>query len=362
MARQRNQVTIRPSQRRQQSRLQREKSKQRAIIVAGIIAIMFIVAIPAYGYWSNFIAPPKTVVLKVDDTEFTLGFMSRYMNGIQALAGSVDMLVEPFRVIQQLQENEIIRRGALGNGITVESSAIDEEVRNRIIGSSSDLADVSADQLEREFNESYIQYLNTADLSEEEHRGFVEVALLRDKIKEIEGADVPSTAKQANLSWIVIATGQTDGQEEVANANETVVLVSEGLEVGEDFAILAEQFSDDRNTAVKGGEYGWIPEGAFGMMDDIIFSLTPEEVSDPIFTDDYIYFLKVTEIDDSREVDEQMMSRLKERAFQEWLAEERGNHRITSCFGGGSSGGPCDWQYDWLVKQVSKERRELVTQ
>ena len=59
MARQRSPVIIRPSQRRQRSKLQREQAKQRALIVAGAIAILFIFAIPAYGYWSNFIAPPQ---------------------------------------------------------------------------------------------------------------------------------------------------------------------------------------------------------------------------------------------------------------------------------------------------------------
>lgn len=352
MARQRNPVVIRPSQRRQQSKLQREQGKQRALVVAGIIAILFILAIPAYGYWSNFVAPPRSVVLQVDDTKYTLGFMTNYLKGLQSLGGPIDVSTEPFRLMQQLQQNELIRSGANREGITLDPSDVDQEVRDRIIGSSPELADVPPDQLDREFNEAYRQFLDTSNLSEEAHRGFVKASLLRDKLREFLGSDVSTTAKQANISWIVISSKQSDGEEAVMAAQASVLEVSERLQRGEDFAALAEAFSDDRSTAVNGGEYGWVPKDAFGILDDTIFSLEPGETSDAVNTGDFTYFFKVKEFDEERDVEPDMLDRLKEAALQQWLAEERGNHRITSCFGSGSAGGACDWQYDWLIKQM----------
>ena len=117
MSTQRSQVIIRPSRRRQESKSQREQRKQRAVIVAGIVAVLFIVAIPAYGYWANFIAPPRSVVLQVDENKHTLGFMAKYLIGAQALTGQpIDMNKEPIALLQMLQQGELVRSGAYKYG------------------------------------------------------------------------------------------------------------------------------------------------------------------------------------------------------------------------------------------------------
>ena len=352
MARQRSPVIIRPSQRRQRSKLQREQAKQRALIVAGAIAILFIFAIPAYGYWSNFIAPPRSVVLQVDDTKYTLGFVTKYMLGLEALGSTVSLSSEPFRLLQQLQQDELVRSGASRIGITVEEAALDQEVRDRIIGSSPELAEVPPDQLDREFAEAYRQYLDTSNLSESEHRSFVEASLLREELREFLSASLPETARQVNLSWIIISSRQEEGQEAALAAQETVLEVTQRLQSGEDFASVAANFSDDRTTAVNGGEYGWIPEGTLGSLDETIFALEPGGVSEAVSTGEFTYFFKVTDVEEDRVVEENQRDRLREVKLQQWMVDERGNHRITSCFGGGSAGGPCDWQYDWLIRQM----------
>jgi len=352
MARQRNPVIIRPSQRRQRSKWQREQGKQRAVIIAGIIAVFFILAIPAYGYWSNFIAPPRNIVLQVDDTKYSLGFMSKYLKGIQEFGGQVDLSMEPFRLLQALEENELIRSGAEARGATLDPSEIDDEVRNRIIGSAPELAEVPPDQLEREFEEKYRQYLNTVNLSEGEHRRLVEATLLRKKLSDIMGENIPKVAEQANVSWIVVAPTEAQDENQSLLTSERIQLVVNRLEQGDDFATLAKEYSDHRSTAVNGGEYGWVPRGTLGDLDDIIFSLEPGEISEAVYAGESTYFVKVTEVDEAKNIDKETRERLKRAALQQWLTDERGNHRIKMCFGGGTAGGSCDWQYDWLVKQL----------
>ena len=335
-------ITIRPSQRRQQSKWQRERSKQRAILFAGVIAVLFILAIPAYGYWSNFVAPPRSVVLRVDDTTYTLGFLTNYMKGLQELGAQPNLSVEPFRVLQLLEENELVRTGAPGRGARVTNDQIDQEVKDRIIGSSPELANVPADQLDREFGESYNRYLETVNLSEEEHRKLVQADLLRAELTEILGQEVPTIGKQALVSWIVVST---ENFEQVAE-------ISERLEAGEDFAVVAEELSADRTTAVEGGELGWVPELAYPPLDETIFNLQPGETSPAVNLGETTYFVKVSAVEEDRTIEPEMRSRLKNVAYQQWIFQERGNHRIELCFGGGSAGGECDWQYDWLIKQV----------
>ncbi|MBI4282570.1 MAG: peptidylprolyl isomerase [Chloroflexi bacterium] len=352
MARQRNPVIVRPSQRRQQSRWQRERGRQRAVIVAGAIAVLFILAIPAYGYWANFVAPPRSVVLQVDNTKYTLGFLTNYLKGVQALGNQLDMSVAPFQTLILLQENEIMRSLAAGKGIVLNPSEVDQELRTRILGSSPDAANTPADQLEREFKEKYRQYLSTAILSDKEYRRLVEASLLRDKLTEVLGEEVPTIAKQAKMSWIIVSLADQSDEDAAASSAQRVTEVSNRLKNGEDFATVAEALSDDRDTAVKGGEYGWVPKDALGTLGDTVFSLQPGETSDVVYGDNYAYFIKVTEVDEARTIEPEMMDMLKRGALQKAVEEERGNHRISSCFGGGSAGGACDWQYDWLVKRM----------
>lgn len=342
MARQRKPVVIRPSQSRQQSKSQREKSKQRAIIVAGIIAILFILAIPAYGYWTNFVAPPRSVVLQVDDTKYTLGYVAKYMKGLQEIGGRPDLSVEPFRLLQLLEENEIVRSGALARGLTLDPADVDAEVRARILGDSADLEDVPADQLDREFKEGYKQYLSSINLSKKEHRRLVEADLFREKLVEDLARDIPEKVDQAQVFWIAIS------EENAANVD----FVLEGLEAGEEFGLLAEEFSEDRTTAVNGGELGWVPQGAYPPLDETIFSLEPGEVSDPINVGGTQYIVKVGGFEEDRLLEPEMRIRMEDVSLQIWTSQERGNHRINVCFGGGSAGGSCDWQYDWLIEQI----------
>ena len=343
MARDRRPVAIRTSQRQQRSRWQRERAKQRSVIIAGIIALLFIVGIPAYGYWTTFVAPPRSVVLQIDSTKYTLGFMHRYLEGLRAQGAEIDMSMEPFRFLQLLEQNELVRRGSISKGIPLTSEEVDQELKDRILGSSETLGDTPADQLEREFKERYSQYLGTIRLSGKEHRDIVAADLYRDKLIEQLGREVPLVAKQAELSWIVVSS---DDQ-------ETVDDLSTRLEQGEDFGALADEFSADRGTATDEGYLGWIPEGAYPVLDDVIFSLEPGEISDAVPVQDSVYFLKVDGVAESREVEPEMLDQLKNIAFQTWLIQERGSHTIRLCFGGGSAGGSCDWQYDWVIKKLS---------
>jgi hypothetical protein len=263
-------------------------------------------------------------------------------------------------MMQQLQEDELVRSGAIGNGITVDASDVDQEVRDRIMGSSPDLANVPQDQIDREFNEAYLQFLDTSNLSEKEHWNFVEADLLKDKLRIVLGEDLPTVAKQAHLAWIVIPSMEDQGNDEaIRQAQESSQQVTLGLQAGADFAALADAYSADRPSAANGGIYGWVPEGAFGVLDETIFALEPGEASKAVRTQDSTYFFKVLEFAEEKDVEPDMMNLLKESALQRWFANEREFHRITSCFGSGSAGGACDWQYDWLVKQLREvELRE----
>ena len=59
------------------------------------------------------------MVLQVDNNEYTLGFMAKYLIGVQALTGPLNMSKEPIALLQMLQQNELVKSGAERKGITV---------------------------------------------------------------------------------------------------------------------------------------------------------------------------------------------------------------------------------------------------
>lgn len=87
-----------------------------------------------------------------------------------------------------------------------------------------------------------------------------------------------------------------------ANANETersAILtraheVYSKLKRGEDFAALAKEFSEDKVSAEKGGDLGWIKKGAVAKaFSERAFSMNKDEVSEPFATPFGFHIVKV---------------------------------------------------------------------
>lgn len=64
---------------------------------------------------------------------------------------------------------------------------------------------------------------------------------------------------------------------------------------GDDFAVLARSYSDDRVTAANGGDLGWFNKGATPKeFDDVVFALQPNEIGGLAPTSDGYHVVKVT--------------------------------------------------------------------
>jgi foldase protein PrsA len=101
------------------------------------------------------------------------------------------------------------------------------------------------------------------------------------------------------------------------------------IEGGEDFARLAEEFSDDPGSAAKGGDLGWFGKGVMiKEFEDAAFTLPLAQVSEPISTTFGYHLIEVTEKDPNRPKDESTLSQERGQAFQEWLQEQTANSKI----------------------------------
>ena len=101
------------------------------------------------------------------------------------------------------------------------------------------------------------------------------------------------------------------------------------IQSGEDFAKLAEEFSDDPGSAAKGGDLGWFSKGVMiKEFEDAAFTLPLAQVSEPISTTFGYHLIEVTEKDPNRPKDESTLSQERGQAFQEWLQEQTANSKI----------------------------------
>lgn len=153
------------------------------------------------------------------------------------------------------------------------------------------------------------------------------------------------TAADATAASTITATGAvsaTAGITATANLSETVQgepvdpslrTEAEALALaqelrqrildGEDFATLAQEYSDDPGSAANGGDLGWFGRGVMvPAFEEAAFSLAVGEVSEPIKTDFGYHLIEVLEKDPNHPKDESTLANERRQAFQEWLQEQ----------------------------------------
>lgn len=216
---------------------------------------------------------------------------------------------------------------------------------------------------EEAYKEQWSSFLSrigvAADMSESDFRRLVETDLLRQKLYEEITKDVPNTAEQVRARHILIAVrtpvptptavpadatvqptptidpalptptptpGPRTEEEALALANE----VEAKLAAGEDFAALAQQYSDDPGSAADGGELGWFAkdQGLVKEFEDAAFALQPGEISEPVKTQFGYHIIQVEERDPARVLDDFTISQKKSEAYQTWLEGIRNAAKI----------------------------------
>jgi len=107
--------------------------------------------------------------------------------------------------------------------------------------------------------------------------------------------------EQARARHIMIKTSKTSTDEEKRNAKARAEEILERLKKGEDFAKVAEQYSEDPKSRVKGGDLGYLPRGKMPKsLENAAFTLKPGELSGVIETDFGFHILKVEDIKAAR--------------------------------------------------------------
>lgn len=329
-----------PLQRRQAARWRRERQRQRWVLVFAAVVLLVVIAIPAYGYYATFVAPPRRTIATVGGIKHSLGELVKRTRASAAISASQGQQPEmgtlPFQMLIDLVNEELIRQAAPGLGVVVTQDDVDAQIRTGFYPRPLEGQQTDPEALEREFQENYRRFLNVAQLSDREYREMVRVNLLSNKIREMKGEQVPAVEEQVYAHWIRVM------DEEALNAVEAEV------KKGEAFDRLARIYSVGDSYADDNGEVGWVPKGAFPDLDGVLFSIEHDVVSEPIIASQgiYYYLVKVTDGPELREVSEEMREALKTQIFAQWLNEERNNSAVSVSFG--------SYEYEWLVGKVQE--------
>ena len=106
-------------------------------------------------------------------------------------------------------------------------------------------------------------------------------------------------------------------------ARQKLLSLRHRIENGEDFAEIARGNSDDKGSAVKGGELGWVPPGALvPAFETVMNELPPNQLSQPVQTQFGWHLIQVLERQQSNDSEEFEKNKAREEIFKRKAEEE----------------------------------------
>jgi peptidyl-prolyl cis-trans isomerase SurA len=257
-------------------------------------------------------APPANVAATVNNRPITYDEINRiYESQLSSSAGASEDLsqIQKLEVLRTLIENEIMLQRAEKAGLLATDSEVDAK-----------FAELKAPYTQEEFQKTLdSRKMTVADLKKQLRRDLSvqklvnkeitsKISITEKEIADFYGANKASfnRAEPAiHMAQIVVTAAPDPGVRNLKNdkaqnddqARKKIQSLEARLHQGEDFAMLAENYSEDSQSAPNGGDLGFVPLSAFdGSSPDVkklIGSMQPGQVS-PIIPSQQTYrILKV---------------------------------------------------------------------
>jgi parvulin-like peptidyl-prolyl isomerase len=155
--------------------------------------------------------------------------------------------------------------------------------------------------------------------------------------KEFERRQVDTFAtgkvEQVRLAKVhVIVPSLTSGDfQGFSDAIKKQASIREELEKGQKpFEEIVKAYTDDAETREKGGEIGWVARGMLTNVDaeSLVFKTDVGRTTEPVATSREWTIYKVLEKDGAREVAEDQRTRMRQGAYQYWLARQKKAYEV----------------------------------
>lgn len=201
------------------------------------------------------------------------------------------------QVLEQMIDQELIRQEAVLMGIAIS----DQELESKI----QEIVEQSGGQ------EDFQQSLRDIGTSYDDFRQMLLDQLLSEAVFGAVTVSIPSVAEQVRARHVLLST--REGAEEVLAR----------LQVGEDFAFLAREYSEDVSSREVGGDMGFFPKGVMPPeVEGAAFSMEVGETSDIIQSQFGFHIVQVLEREE-REIAAEVFESLRQQTFMQWLRDQR---------------------------------------
>ena len=285
----------------------------------GSVLILTIIGVVLLGYYQEFYRPPRVWAGSVRNVEFTMGDLVARIRVLQGVnryqGGQVNLSRVPFEYLQNLVNAEILRQRSPGLGIQIQDDDIEQELRRQFLPTADPGEETDPGQLESEFRNSYGGYLTATGLSDADFRVIVEERLAQRALALLLAQEIELIQPHVEVQWIQIPM---DGEILIGDVAQRLA--------NEDFTRVAQELNSANQFADPNGYVGWVPKGAFPDLDDYLYgneedeiaALKPGLVSEPIFTADAYYLLKVLAAAEDRELNNMMGQKLVQENVLLW--------------------------------------------
>ncbi len=299
-----------------------EQRKRRIGIGVGAAFIFVVIGVVAFGYYQEFYRPPRVWAGSVNNVTFSMGDLVQRIRVLQGerryQGGRVDLSTVPFEYLQDLIHAEILRQEAPGLGINITDADVDQELRRRFAPTAAAGQETDPGQLESEFNDVYLSFLTATGLSNGDYRVRIKEDLSEFALMGIFSQELEDPQQQVEIQWIQLSE----------NTNFLPRDVTKRLE-NEDFTRVAQELNTPSQFSGSDGYVGWVPKGAFPGLDDIFFGneedeIAPQEpgtVSEPVFTNEGFFLVKVLSGVEERALTEIMAFKVLQESVKKWQLE-----------------------------------------
>lgn len=237
--------------RKQLTRRERERKVQRTIIIVSAVILAVVLVLTGYGIYDSQFRPYEEIVLRVDerniDMDYFIDMLKLYLMG----ADSYVAPVMADTVLNAIQRNLILIKGAEGLGYTVDKPEVDQALAENLVPDKQAYRDLYiAQTLENRLMQEYF------------------------------GKKIPKSADQVKVQAMVFETR--------AVAEEAINRIKEGTS----FLDLAKIYGVEKVTKERGGDLGWLPKGLVArvlgyenadVLEKVAFSLKAGEISEPVY-------------------------------------------------------------------------------
>ncbi|MBR92169.1 MAG: hypothetical protein CL903_05160 [Dehalococcoidia bacterium] len=325
-------------------------SKSRPYFIFGIIIVIILLLIPAYSYFQIYVFPPRELALRVEDKEYSRGDVVNFIRYNQRISEDLGV---PFQVgnslfdaMLTLQENELSYQLAPKYGISVSKEEVDERFSTTlgfVAFNASDDPNLSTED-KVNLDEAKRQFINKIGVTEDDFRDFIKKSMFRERLREVVGQSVPKLQVQVHIYEIILFN--TD--------NQIQQKIDRELKAGDPIEDIVMRYSENPNKKRDLGEIGWFPYGTNPELDGLLFGLDKDgnrllpirETTSPRYNEEKKWhsYIVVNEVSEAREVDEENMELLVDRAMTLFLNEERKNFDLKMVLDSDI--------FEWVNKQV----------